>query len=139
MSCPKVSIIVPIYNMEKYLGRCIDSILVQTHTNIEVILVDDGSTDSSPQVCDDYAKRDPRIKVIHKSNGGLSSARNAGLDIATGDYIGFVDSDDYISTDMYKVLAERLDNSDCEIANVMYVIKQFLPEKLRANAYVSHM
>ncbi len=121
MENKKISIIVPVYNMEKYLERCVDSILCQTYTNLEIILVNDGSSDSSPSICDKYAEADSRVKVVHKTNGGLSSARNAGLDVATGDYIGFVDSDDYISTDMYKVLAERLDNSDCEIANVMYV------------------
>lgn len=121
MNCPKISIIVPIYNMEKYLDRCVDSILCQTYTNLEIILVNDGSSDASPSICDKYAEADSRVKVVHKTNGGLSSARNAGLDVATGDYIGFVDSDDYISTDMYKVLAEQLDNCDCEIANAMYV------------------
>lgn len=121
MQNKKVSVIVPVYNMEKYLSRCVDSILAQTYANLEVILVDDGSKDSSPAICDKYAERDGRIKVVHKENGGLSSARNAGLDVASGDYIGFVDSDDYISSDMYSQLCRRLDNSDCEIANVMYV------------------
>ncbi len=121
MQNKKVSVIVPVYNMEKYLERCVDSILAQTYTNLEVILVDDGSKDSSPVICDKYAERDSRVKVVHKKNGGLSSARNAGLDVASGDYIGFVDSDDFVSSQMYQLLAERLDNSDCEIANVMYI------------------
>ena len=121
MQNKKISVIVPVYNMEKYLERCVDSILSQTYINLEVILVDDGSSDSSGAICDNYAVRDSRIKVVHKANGGLSSARNAGLDIATGDYIGFVDSDDFVSSQMYQLLAERLDNSDCEIANVMYI------------------
>ena len=121
MENKKISIIVPVYNMEKYLERCVDSILAQTYTNIEVILVDDGSKDSSPKICDSYAEQDSRVKVVHKINGGLSSARNAGLDVASGGYIGFVDSDDYISAEMYELLAKRLDESDCEIANVMYV------------------
>lgn len=121
MNTKKISIIVPIYNMETYLERCVDSILKQTYSNLEIILVDDGSSDSSPKMCDQYAVKDPRIKVVHKTNGGLSSARNAGLDNATGDYIGFVDSDDYISTDMYNVLVGRLEESDCDIANAMYV------------------
>lgn len=121
MENKKISVIVPVYNMEKYLGRCVDSILAQTYENIEVILVDDGSSDASPDICDRYAEADGRVRVIHKANGGLSSARNAGLDAATGDYIGFVDSDDYISPDMYRILAERLDGGDCEIANAMYV------------------
>ena len=99
---PKVSIVVPIYNVEKYLEQCIDSIINQTLKDIEIILVDDGSPDNCPQMCDEYAKKDSRIKVVHKKNGGLSSARNAGIEVATGDYIGFVDSDDYIELDMYE-------------------------------------
>lgn len=98
----KVSIIVPIYKVEKYLRQCIDSIINQSLKDIEIILVDDGSPDNCPKICDDYKKIDSRIKVIHKKNGGLSSARNAGMKIATGEYIGFVDSDDYIEHDMYE-------------------------------------
>jgi glycosyltransferase involved in cell wall biosynthesis len=112
----KISIIVPIYNVEKYLRKCIDSILAQTFKNIEVILVDDGSPDESPMICDEYAKRDDRIVVIHKPNGGLSSARNAGISVATGNFIGFVDSDDYIHPDMYKILHEKLVRNDAQIA-----------------------
>lgn len=97
MNDVRISIVVPVYNVERYLDRCISSVLNQTYKNIEIILVDDGSTDLCPQMCDKYAKIDPRIQVIHKKNGGLSSARNAGIDIATGDFIMFVDSDDYIS------------------------------------------
>ena len=92
----KVSIVVPIYNVEKYLKQCVESIINQTLKDIEIILVYDCSPDNCPQMCDDYARRDNRIKVLHKKNGGLSSARNAGIEVATGDYIGFVDSDDYI-------------------------------------------
>lgn len=117
----KISIIVPIYNVENYLRRCVDSILLQTHKNIEVILVDDGATDSSPAICDEYSKKDDRIKVVHKQNGGLSSARNAGLDIATGDYIGFVDSDDFIAEDMYENLVKEISGDKSNIANCMYV------------------
>ena len=83
----KVSIVVPIYNVEKYLEQCIDSIINQTLKDIEIILVDDGSPDNCPKMCDNYAKKDSRIKVVHKKNGGLSSARNAGIEVATGDYI----------------------------------------------------
>ena len=97
---PEISIIVPIYNVEKYLPRCIESILAQTFTNFELILVNDGSEDDSGEVCDRYAKEDKRIKVIHKKNGGVSSARNAGLKNSIGNYIGFVDPDDYIKKDM---------------------------------------
>lgn len=92
-----VSIIVPIYNVEKYLHRCVDSIIKQTYENIEIILVDDGSPDNCPRICEEYAKRDNRIKIIHKNNGGLASARNAGMKMSKGDYILFVDSDDWIN------------------------------------------
>ena len=99
------SIIVPIYNVEPFIERCIDSLIGQTYGNIEIILVDDESPDSCPRICDEYAARDGRIKVIHKKNGGLSDARNAGLETASGDYVIFVDSDDYVSKDMCENLA----------------------------------
>ena len=99
-----VSIIVPIYKVEKYLKQCLDSILNQTYENIEIILVDDGSPDNCGKICDEYASNDKRIRVIHKENGGLSSARNAGLDVATGEYISFIDSDDYVSENFIKRL-----------------------------------
>lgn len=105
----KVSIIVPIYNVEKYLPKCIESILNQTYKDLELILVDDGSPDNSPKICDEYAQKDDRVIVIHKPNGGVSSARNAGLDIATGQYIGFVDPDDYIASDMYELMIKELE------------------------------
>lgn len=104
MRKPLISIIVPVYNVEKYLPQCLDSIMVQTYTNLEIILVDDGSTDNGGHICDEYAKSDSRIKVIHKQNAGLSAARNLGLDIAHGEYIGFVDSDDWIEPTMYEDL-----------------------------------
>lgn len=99
-----LSVIVPVYNVEEYLPRCVDSILAQTYANLELILVDDGAKDQSGAICDDYARRDSRIRVIHKQNGGLSSARNAGMDIAQGEYITFVDSDDWIEPDAYEHL-----------------------------------
>ncbi|MDT6814838.1 glycosyltransferase, partial [Enterococcus faecium] len=95
----EISIIVPVYKVEKYLRKCVDSILAQTFTDFEVILVDDGSPDNSGKICDEYAEKDNRVRVIHKENGGLSSARNAGIDVARGKYLGFVDSDDYIDED----------------------------------------
>ena len=101
-----ISVIVPVYNVEKYLPKCVDSILNQTYRNLEVILVDDGTPDASGAICDAYAQRDPRVKVIHKENGGLSSARNAGIDIARGEYFGFVDSDDWIEPETYESLLE---------------------------------
>ncbi len=98
---PMISVIVPVYKVEKFLGKCVDSILAQTYENLEVILVDDGSPDGCGALCDAYAQKDSRVIVIHKENGGLSSARNAGMDIARGEYIGFVDSDDWIEPEMY--------------------------------------
>ena len=96
-----ISVIVPVYNVENYLARCVDSILAQTYQNLQILLVDDGSTDSSGRICDDYAAGDSRITVIHKKNGGLSSARNAGIEAAQGEYLAFVDSDDWIEPEMY--------------------------------------
>lgn len=116
----KISVIVPIYNVEPFIDRCIDSILNQTHTNLEIILIDDGSPDNCGKICDEYAKRDNRIKVIHKQNGGLSSARNAGLDIATGDYIAFVDSDDWIDQGMYATLLSIAQENDADIVECNY-------------------
>lgn len=108
---PKVSIIVPVYKVEPYLKRCVDSLTNQTLKDIEIILVDDGSPDNCPKMCDEFAQLDSRIKVVHKQNGGLSSARNAGIEVATGDYLGYIDSDDYAELDMF----ERLYN--CAIQN----------------------
>lgn len=119
----KISIIVPIYKVENYIDKCIISITEQTYKNLEIILVDDGSPDKCPEICEKYAKKDNRIKVIHKKNGGLSDARNAGLKVATGKYIGFVDSDDYIEKDMYQILYNNLikTNSDISIVNLKEV------------------
>lgn len=99
---PTLSIIVPVYNVEQYLPKCIDSVLTQSFSDFELILVDDGSTDGSGRICDDYAQKDSRIKAVHKQNGGQGPARNTGLDIARGRYISFIDSDDYISEDLYE-------------------------------------
>ncbi|MFY1067092.1 glycosyltransferase family 2 protein [Enterococcus sp. AD013-P3] len=112
----EISIIVPVYKVEKYLKKCVDSILNQTFSDIEVILVDDGSPDRSGIICDEYAKNDTRVKVIHKENGGLSSARNAGIEVAQGRFIGFVDSDDYIATDMYQLLYEDITREEADMA-----------------------
>lgn len=101
-----ISLIIPIYNVEKYLDKCIETIINQTYSNIEIILVDDGSTDASGEISDIWKEKDKRIKVIHKENGGLSSARNAGIDIAKGKYIGFIDSDDYIDLEMIEIMRE---------------------------------
>ncbi len=112
----KISIIVPVYNVEKYLDECIQSIRNQTFLNLEILLIDDGSTDNSRKICDDYAVKDNRIKVIHKENGGLSDARNVGLENASGDYIGFVDSDDYIDEDMYELLYDNIIDSKADVS-----------------------
>lgn len=113
---PIISIIVPVYKVEEYLHRCINSILEQTFVDFELILIDDGSPDNSGKICDLYASNDNRIKVIHKNNGGLADARNAGLDIAIGDYIGFVDSDDFIDLDMYEKLYKACIKSGSKIS-----------------------
>ena len=110
-----ISVIVPVFNTADYLEKCIDSILNQTYRDIEIVLVDDGSTDGSEHICDEYAKKDCRIKAVHKENGGLVSARKKGLSIATGEYIGFVDSDDWIEPDMYEKLYEKLCLSDVDV------------------------
>jgi glycosyltransferase involved in cell wall biosynthesis len=107
-----VSVIVPIYNVESYLNRCIESIVNQTYHNLEIILVDDGSPDNCPEICDQWALKDPRIIVIHKSNGGLSDARNAALEVARGDYISFVDSDDWIDQDFISSLLDKMKYAD---------------------------
>ena len=110
-----VSIIVPVYNAEKYLKRCLESIINQTYKNIEVILVDDGSVDKSPEICDEYKELDNRVKVIHKENGGASSARNIGLDAVNGEFVCFVDSDDWIEKNMIEVLLKKLKESNVDI------------------------
>lgn len=101
-----ISIIIPIYNAEKYIGRCLESVLAQTHEKLEILIVDDGSSDNSLEICRDYAEKDSRIKVLHKENGGVSSARNLGLKSCSGEYIGFIDSDDYIEKTMYEELLD---------------------------------
>lgn len=113
----KLSVIVPVYNVESYINRCIDSILNQSYKNIEIILVDDGSTDASSAVCDKYGQKYENIIVIHKKNGGLSSARNTGLDCASGEIVGFVDSDDYIHPYMYECLIRNMVEFDADISN----------------------
>lgn len=118
MSCekPLLSIIVPVYDVERYLPKCMDSILAQTFTDFELILVDDGSPDNCPALCDAAAAKDARIRVIHQKNGGLSAARNAGLDAARGAWIGFVDSDDYIAPEMYEALYQAVQSTGADLA-----------------------
>lgn len=111
-----ISVIVPIYNVEPYLRRCVNSILTQTYQNLEIILVDDGSPDNCPAICDEYAKKDTRIKVIHKTNGGLSDARNVGMKASSGDYLMFVDSDDWVEKGAVECLYQLLLSSNAQIA-----------------------
>lgn len=118
---PLISIIVPIYKVEDYLEKCIESILAQSITNFELILIDDGSPDECGKICDSYASKDNRIKVVHKQNEGLSAARNSGLDIAEGDYIGFVDSDDWIHKKMYETLLTLLIDNNADIAQCEFI------------------
>ncbi len=116
MKYPKISIIVPVYNVEQYLNQCVESIVGQTYQNLEIILVDDGSPDSCPKMCEDWANNDKRIQVIHKPNGGLSDARNAGIDVASGEYLMFVDSDDFIAANMVMDLYALLNRTNADIA-----------------------
>ena len=117
-----VSVIVPVYNVENYLRQCIESLLKQTYSNLEIILIDDGSTDKCGEICDEYAIADERIRVFHTENRGISAARNAGLDAAKGDYIGFVDSDDWIEPEMYELLlnAAKQKNADVSVCGSWY-------------------
>ena len=116
MTEPLISVIVPVYKVEQYLQKCVDSIRNQTYKNLEILLVDDGSPDNCGALCDALAQEDGRIKVIHKENGGLSSARNAGLSAMTGDYVGFVDSDDWIAEDTYALLYRRMRDENADIS-----------------------
>lgn len=121
---PLISIIVPIYNVEAYLDRCVESLRTQTYSNLEIILVDDGSPDECPAMCDDYAGKDSRIKVIHQKNSGLSGARNAGIDLARGEYLAFVDSDDYVAPDFIRSLYELLKETGCAIGQCRFAYVQ---------------
>lgn len=127
-----ISVIVPVYNVAPYLDRCIQSIVDQTYPNLEIILVDDGSPGNCPAMCDAWAERDNRIRVIHKPNGGLSDARNAGMAVATGELMVFVDSDDWIAPDMYEHLYQRLseDNSDIAACGVQMVWENKTPSRM---------
>lgn len=117
-----ISVIVPVYKVEKFLDRCINSIIQQTFTNLEIILVDDGSPDRSGEICDEWKMKDKRIRVIHKENGGLSDARNKGLDVATGDYVAFIDSDDWIDPDMFQLLYDATQKYQADIAECSWPV-----------------
>lgn len=131
MEEPLISVIVPVYKVEPYLDKCISSIANQTYKNLEIILVDDGSPDNCPAMCDAWAEKDSRIRVIHKTNGGLSDARNAGMTVTTGELMAFVDSDDWIAPDMYEYLYQRLteDNSDIAACGVQMVWEDKTPSR----------
>lgn len=142
MSNPKISIIVPIYNVEKYLPKCIDSILSQTFSDFELILVDDGSPDNCEEICDNYANIDSRIRVVHKENGGLSAARNTGIEMAKGQYLGFIDSDDYIDEKMYEVLYTNAISfsSDIIVCDFLKVFEDEtqIKSKSKTNSKITH-
>ncbi len=129
-----VSVIVPVYNVEKYLRRCLDSLVSQTYEPLEIILVDDGSIDSCGGICDEYAQKYDCIKVIHKSNGGLSHARNTGLDAATGDFVTFVDSDDFVDPEMCAVLKDAIDKNGADVSCVG-IVKEYENGKPSCPAY----
>lgn len=126
-----VSIVVPVYNVEKYLKKSIESILNQTYKNVEILLVDDGSTDSSGQICDSFSKVDPRIRVFHKANGGLSDARNFGIEQMKGQYVAFIDSDDYISKDYVWKLYSSIKNNDSEVSICSFSLVDEKGEKIK--------
>ena len=144
MSKPLISIIIPIYKVEPYLRRCLDSVVNQTYTNLEIILIDDGSPDGCPQICDEYAAKDNRIVVIHKKNGGLSEARNTGLDICKGEYVTFIDSDDWAKKNYIETLLDIAAKENADIAigeniktdgipqsqNKKNILKTFSPQKV---------
>ena len=135
----KISVIVPVYNVEQYLERCVDSIINQTYKNLEIILVNDGSTDNSGQLCDELAKKDSRIRVIHKENGGVSEARNFGVKEISGEYVIFIDSDDYINKRMINVLYSqiKLEEADVSVCGVMNVYENnHIPQARNINEYL---
>ena len=120
----KISVVVPVYNVEAYLERCLDSLINQTLSDIEIICVNDGSTDSSPEKLEEFAKKDSRIKIINQENGGLSAARNTGIEAATGEYIGFVDSDDYVDLDFYEKLYNAATSHNADISCTSIIRKR---------------
>lgn len=130
-----VSVIVPVYNVDRYLHRCIDSIIAQDYENLEIILVDDGSTDSSPVICDDYASKDSRIKVYHRENRGVSSARNFGVEASNGKYVSFIDSDDYIASNFISTLYGKIIEYAADISVCSYY--EFTDNKIKDTSFNS--
>lgn len=139
MNAPLISVIIPVYNAEPYLRRCLDSVLAQTYGRLDIILINDGSKDRSGFICDEYAKRDGRFRVLHQENRGQSAARNAGLDIASGDCVGFVDADDWIYPDMYETLVRLLEETGADIAQCRYVSGDWHPRTDSSPAYEIRM
>ena len=137
MSQPKLSVIIPVYQVEEYLEECVNTVLNQHFKDYEIILVDDGSKDGCPLICDEYAKKYDSIKVIHKENGGLSSARNAGLEIAQGEFVSFIDSDDYIEEDMFSSMMKHqlAQNADVVICGRYYLYGNTRKIKSQQNVY----
>lgn len=117
---PKISIVIPVYNVEKYLKKCLESVINQTYKNLEIIVIDDGSSDNSPMICDEYARKDYRIKCLHQDNSGVSSARNKGIECATGDYVHFLDSDDFLDLDAYAFLIKTMTDNHSEAIGFEY-------------------
>lgn len=115
-----ISVVIPVYNVEKYLSECLDSVIYQTYKNLQIILVDDGSTDSSGKICDEYAEKDDRITVVHQSNAGAGAAKNTGLELIDGDYFSIIDSDDYIELDMYEKMVNSLENYNADIVQCLF-------------------
>jgi len=130
----KISIIVPVYNVEQYVRKCLDSIINQTYENLEILLINDGSTDNSGSICDEFSDKDARIKVFHKANGGVSSAKNVGLRHLTGKYVGFVDSDDWIEADMYEILYKSAESENVQISVTGYYRETMTSSTAMTNA-----
>ena len=136
---PKFSIIVPMYNVQPFLSKCVDSILGQTLSDIEIILVDDGSPDKCGEIADSYARKDARIRVVHRCNGGLGPARNSGMEVATGEYIGFVDSDDWIEPEMYEELYAAAKSADADIVFTgLKTVRHGVIDEIRTNPLAGH-
>lgn len=125
-----VTVIIPIYNVEKYLSKCLESVINQTYRDLEIILIDDGSTDNSGKICDRYDQKDDRIKVVHQTNGGLSAARNTGIDIATGQYITFIDSDDYVTENYIEILVKAAQTYNADLVSTT-LVKVYPDQKLQ--------
>lgn len=134
---PLISVIIPVYNVEKYLDRAVKSVIQQTYSNLDIILIDDGSTDASSDICDYYAKKDHRIRILHKNNGGLSSARNAGLEIARGEYIAFLDSDDWFELDTFEYCVCLLNKESVDIVQFGTVLTDGSKKRKKFKEHVS--